>query len=90
MTLHELTHALADRGVKVSIRLVVDAPRGAVTDELRAGLTAHKLHLLARLGREAQWEALGPKGICPSPLTRAQTTTPWRNSKQSKSSHVLI
>ncbi|QEH34272.1 hypothetical protein OJF2_28070 [Aquisphaera giovannonii] len=58
MTLYELTEALAARGIELSLRLVVDAPRGAVTDELRAALAIHKPHLLACLGREAQWEAL--------------------------------
>jgi hypothetical protein len=37
---------------------VVNAPKGAVTDDLRSSLTAHKPHLLARLGRDAQWDAL--------------------------------
>lgn len=58
MTLHDLMHALDARGVKLSLRLVVDAPRGAVTDDLRTALDAHKPHLLARLGRDAQWEIL--------------------------------
>jgi hypothetical protein len=58
MTLHELVQALAVRDVKLSLRLVVDAPRGAITNELQDALAAHKPHLLARLGRHAQWEAL--------------------------------
>jgi hypothetical protein len=58
MTLHDLTHELARLDVKLGLRLVVDAPRGAVADELRAALAAHKPHLLARLGRAAQWAAL--------------------------------
>ena len=58
MTLPELLHALAARGVKLSPRLVVDSPQGAVTDELQTALAAHKPSLLARLGRDAQWEVL--------------------------------
>ncbi len=53
-----VVEALEARGVKLSLRLVVDAPRGVMTDPIKAALTAHKPHLLARLGRDAQWEAL--------------------------------
>jgi hypothetical protein len=58
MTLHELMQALDSRGVKLSLQLVVDAPRGAVNDQLRTALAAHKPSLLARLGRDAEWEVL--------------------------------
>jgi hypothetical protein len=58
MTLPEVIAALDDRGVKLSLRLVVDAPRGAMTDELRHALAEHKASLLARLGRAAEWEYL--------------------------------
>ena len=58
MTLPELMDALEARGVKLSLRLVVDAPRGVVTDQIKTALAAHKPALLARLGRDAQWEAL--------------------------------
>ena len=62
MTLHELMHELSNRDIKLSVRLVGDAPKGGLTDELREALTFHKPHLLARLGRDLQWEALNPKG----------------------------
>jgi hypothetical protein len=65
MTLPELMDALEARGVKLSLRLVVDAPRGVMTDQIKTALVAHKpalvAHkpaLLARLGRDAQWEHL--------------------------------
>src|SRR5271166_6958992 len=58
MTLPELMDALEARGVKLSLRLVVDAPRGVVTDQIKTALAAHKPTLLARLGRDAQWEQL--------------------------------
>jgi len=58
MTLSELVETLEARGVKLSLRLVVDAPRGALTDVVKTALAAHKPALLARLGRDAQWEAL--------------------------------
>jgi hypothetical protein len=61
MTLYDLKQALDAKGVKLSLRLGVDAPAGAITDDLRAALVAHKPHLLADLGRKAQWEALEPK-----------------------------
>jgi len=62
VTLHDLKLALNARGVRLTLRLKVDAPRGALTDELRAALAVHKPHILAALGRAAQWEALEPKG----------------------------
>jgi len=58
MTLPELVATLEARGVKLSLRLVVDSPRGVMTDQIKAVLAAHKPHLLARLGRDAQWEQL--------------------------------
>jgi hypothetical protein len=36
-------------GVKLSLRLVVDAPAGVLTEELKAALAAHKPRLLALL-----------------------------------------
>jgi hypothetical protein len=58
MTLPDLMVALETLGVKLSLRLVVDAPRGALTEEMRTALVAHKPMLLARLGREAEWAYL--------------------------------
>src|SRR5436305_403845 len=58
MTLPELLEALDARGIKLALRLVVDAPRGVMTQELRNALATYKPSLLARLGREAEWEYL--------------------------------
>jgi hypothetical protein len=58
MTLHDLLEALNARDVRLSLRLVVDAPRGVLSEQFKAALIAHKPTLLARLGREAQWESL--------------------------------
>ncbi len=58
MTLPDLMNALEAKGVKLSLRLVVDAPRGVMTDQIKTALVAHKPALLARLGRDAQWEHL--------------------------------
>jgi hypothetical protein len=49
MTLIDLITALDARGVRLSARLVVDTPAGALTPELREALSAHKSALLARL-----------------------------------------
>ncbi|WP_165220223.1 hypothetical protein [Aquisphaera insulae] len=58
MTLPDLKDALSLAGVRLSLRLVVDAPRNALTADLRAALVEHKATLLAQLGRDAQWEVL--------------------------------
>jgi len=74
MTLHELNACLDRLEVKLSLRLVVDAPAGTLTSEVRDALATHKPTLLARLGREAQWEKLskerwGPAIGDPTPGT---------------------
>src|SRR4051794_371934 len=58
MTLPDLMHTLDARGVRLSARLVVDAPAGAVTQELRDALASHKLLLIQEVVREALWADL--------------------------------
>jgi hypothetical protein len=58
MTLPELKSWLDGLGVKLSLRLRVDAPAGVITPEVKAELERHKPSLLARLGKEAEWEHL--------------------------------
>ncbi len=58
MTLYELVETLDVRGVKLSLRLRVNAPAGVITPEIKAELARHKPSLLARLGKEAEWEHL--------------------------------
>ncbi|MGO8900534.1 MAG: hypothetical protein ACLQU5_19630 [Isosphaeraceae bacterium] len=58
MTLPELLQALDTLGASLSLRLVVQVPRGLMTDELKAALIAHKPWLLDRLGRSALLEEL--------------------------------
>jgi len=53
-----LMRSLEAKGVRLSLRLVVDAPAGAVDDETRAALAEHKPIILARLGRDALWDSL--------------------------------
>lgn len=55
MTLPDLLATLDAQGVCLSARLVVDAPSGALTPELRDALAAHKALLLERLVREMVW-----------------------------------
>lgn len=58
MTLAELLHALDERGVNLGVRLVVDAPGDAITDDVREALVEHRGSLLARLGKAAEWDEL--------------------------------
>ena len=50
MTAHELLTQLRAKGVELKTsgddRLVIDAPKGTVTEELRSALAAHKIELL--------------------------------------------
>ena len=54
----ELTEALDGLGVVLSARLVVDAPTGVLTPELRDSLARHKALLLQRVIRELVWAEL--------------------------------
>ena len=49
MTLPDLQTSLERLGVKLSLRLVVDAPAGAMTPEVKEALATHKSTLLALL-----------------------------------------
>ena len=57
MTAHELLSQLRAKGVELKTsggdRLVIDAPKGTVTEDLRAALSAHKAELLQILNAEA-------------------------------------
>jgi TubC N-terminal docking domain len=63
MTFPELQSCLERLGVKLSLRVVVDAPAGAITPELKEALATHKPALLALLVRvpppvHPDWERL--------------------------------
>ena len=58
MTLHELVETLKARDVRLSLRLNVKAPACVLNPEIKAELERHKPSLLARLGKEAEWEHL--------------------------------
>jgi hypothetical protein len=61
MTLPDLAEALDAIGVSLSARLVVDAPEGAMTPDLRAALAEHKVLILQRVVREMTWSDLARK-----------------------------
>ena len=75
MTAYELLAQLREKGVEVKTsgedRLVIDAPRGTITDELRSALAAHKAELLQILKAEqAQSEPpVADRQISASPLS---------------------
>ena len=53
MTLPELQACMDRLGIKLSLRLVIDAPAGVMTEEVMAALADHKPRLLAMLGGES-------------------------------------
>jgi hypothetical protein len=52
MSLSALLALLDERDVRLSLRLVVSAPVGAITPEIREGLSRHKAALLERLVKD--------------------------------------
>jgi hypothetical protein len=53
----DLLAACADLGVILDVRLVVEAPPGVITPDIRAALAARKWALTARIAREAiRWD----------------------------------
>ena len=73
MTARNLLSELRAKGVEVKTsgddRLVIDAPKGAITPELRSALAAHKNELLHILKSEQQPPApIAPAPIAPSPV----------------------
>jgi hypothetical protein len=56
MTAHDLLSQLREKGVEVKTsgddRLVIDAPKGTITEDLRSALSAHKAELLQILKAE--------------------------------------
>lgn len=60
-TLPDLQASLGRLGVRLSLRLVVDAPAGVMTEELKAALTVHRPRLLAMLaGVDDRTDPAGP------------------------------
>jgi membrane protein involved in colicin uptake len=85
MTAHELLAQLREKGVEVKTsgddRLVIDAPKGTITEELRGALSAHKaelLHILktGQTAIAAEAESHAPETVASNP--RAATPAPER------------
>src|SRR5262245_42412601 len=67
MTLPELQACLVRLGIKLSLRLRVDAPAGVLTEELKAALAAHKPALLSLLaGVDDRPGPAGPPAVQPT------------------------
>jgi hypothetical protein len=84
MTMRELMHACEAMGVKLGVRLVVDAPRGALGAEHREALQTHRIALLVHFARQEQWVELstwrwGPAAGDPTPgiVIDARTPAVW-------------
>lgn len=58
MSLPELAGILAERGIKLSLRLVIDAPSGAITTDVGDALEEHKTRIMAALANERRWSDL--------------------------------
>jgi len=71
MTAHELLSQLRAKGVQVSAsgdgRLVIDAPKGTITEDLRSSLGAHKAELLEMLKTQNVVESLPAKVLVAEP-----------------------
>src|SRR6185436_3873258 len=69
MTAHELLSELRAKGVEVSSsgdgRLVIDAPKGTITEDLRSSLGAHKAELLEILEKQANVESSPARDLAP-------------------------
>jgi hypothetical protein len=72
MTLPELDALLSSAGIRLSLRLVVDAPRGVLTEEIKAALAAHKARLVSRLA------AADAHGAGRPPLYIWEELSAWR------------
>src|SRR2546423_1180387 len=88
MTAHELLSQLRAKGVQVKTsgddRLVIDAPRGTVNEELRAALAANKAELLQILKNENIEAAALSRAEAGAP----QPTSPPAGEAPAKPSHV--
>jgi hypothetical protein len=60
VTFPVLLSAIDTAGIRLSASLVVDAPAGALTPELREAMSARKPLLLQRVVREMVWAELAP------------------------------
>jgi hypothetical protein len=87
VTLPELTATLDALGIYLSARLVVDAPAGALSPDLRDALTAYKPQLLEQVALEMARPEMpnrrgpdvsDPEPVDPPPSTDRAVGLPWR------------
>jgi len=80
MTAHELLTELRAKGVAVSRsgddRLLVDAPKGTITEDLRKSLAAHKTELLEMLKEPSIVEPEAEAALVPEPLLPVRSLEP--------------
>ncbi len=80
-----LLATLETLGIRLSLRLVIDAPRGVLTNDLKAALAAHKPLLVARLAaadiqaprpEALPWDILAALrwGTTPAPASSSQAS----------------
>jgi hypothetical protein len=82
MTAHDLLSQLREKGVEVKAsgddRLIIDAPKGTITEDLRSALSAHKAELLQILKAEqtgaGSSAAMGEAPEPPSPSPKFEPT----------------
>src|SRR5438067_1727074 len=87
MTAHELLSELRAKGVAIKAadgRLIIDAPKGAVTNELRSALAEHKPELLHILTADHETAA-----IASEPESRSISVTQLEAASQTYSEMTL-
>src|SRR6266403_566087 len=80
MTAQELLSQLREKGVEVRTsgddRLVIDAPKGTITEDLRSALSAHKTELLQILKAEQTGNGAGAAATTSPRETSAASVPP--------------
>src|SRR6185295_13459289 len=79
MTAHELIAQLQEKGVELKSsgdRLVIDAPKGTITPEIRSALAEHKADLLVILSQPAVPEPRAASQFIEAPVERASFSEP--------------
>ena len=93
MTAHELLSQLRAKGVKVSAtgdgRLVIDAPKGTITEDLRSSLATHKAELLEILLKPATVESSAKDLIAEMPADTARVVESPSLSPVSDENHAV-
>src|SRR5436853_4537217 len=91
MTARELLTQLKEKSIDVKAngdRLVIDAPKGTVTPELRAALAEHKADLMKILNTPAVEEPLSPVKIATPVAEAAAETRPISRAREVATSSI--